>query len=111
MPHTPPPERERHPSPALGAPRRASEPPSAPPTLDSLPSGPPPLGSAGAPPELGPRPKRWWLAAPVAIAADFVVYEYLLEPWSKARVAAGKPSLQGPYWETSAQDGERFRYE
>lgn len=49
-----------------------------------------------------------WLAAPAAVATDYAVYEYVLEPWSKARVRAGKPSLQGPYWETGPADGERF---
>jgi LCP family protein required for cell wall assembly len=85
MPHTPPPERERHPSPALGAPRRTPGPPSAPPKLDSLPSGPPP-------PELGPRPKRWWLAAPVAIAVYlFLWLVTLVQPVSVAGFALAVP--------------------
>jgi len=48
----------------------------------------------------------WFLWVPALL--DFVVYEFILEPWSKARVKQGKPSLQGNYWETGPQTGEVF---
>ena len=38
----------------------------------------------------------------------YAAYEFVLEPWSKARVKEGKPSLVGPYWERGPQDGEKF---
>mgnify|MGYP001611545842 CR=1 FL=1 len=47
----------------------------------------------------------------VGFVYNYLTYEYILEPWSKARVRAGKPSLVGPYWERGAQDGEVFRNE
>ena len=58
-------------------------------------------------------PYQSWFATPAAIAADFVVFEYILEPWSKGRVKQGKPSLCGPYWESGPRtdEGERFSHE
>lgn len=93
MSQTPPPRRERQPSPALGAPRRrAAEPSSAPPRLDSAPGGPPPLGAGGAPPALSPRPKRWWLAAPVAIGVYlFLWLVTMVQPVSVAGYALAVP--------------------
>ena len=46
----------------------------------------------------------------VALAWDFLTYEYILEPLSKNRVQQGEPSLVGPYWETGprADEGEFF---
>mgnify|MGYP001605668072 CR=1 FL=1 len=41
----------------------------------------------------------------------YLTYEYVLEPWSKARVKEGKPSIVGPYWERGPQDGEEFKNE
>lgn len=49
-----------------------------------------------------------WLCALAAPLAEYLVYEFLLEPWAKWRVRRGKRSIAGPYWERSAQDGERF---
>ena len=46
----------------------------------------------------------------VGVGYYFGMYEWVLEPWSKERVLEGKPSLVGPYWERSAQDGEQFIY-
>ena len=40
----------------------------------------------------------------------FGVYEYILEPISKALVERGKPSLVGPYFERGPQEGEEFIY-
>lgn len=49
------------------------------------------------------------LACPIAgLAWYYGMYEFILEPWSKARVEEGKPSLVGPYWERGPQDGETF---
>ena len=47
----------------------------------------------------------------VALAYDFVMFEYVLEPLSKDAVKRGEPSLVGPYWETGprADEGEFFR--
>ena len=58
-------------------------------------------------------PYQPWLAGPAAIAADYLVYEFCLEPWSKARRLADprKASLVAPYWEGGPADGERFTYE
>lgn len=44
----------------------------------------------------------WWplLLAPLAPLAEFVIYEFLLEP-------AG---LSGHYWERGPRDGEVFRW-
>ena len=47
----------------------------------------------------------------VGLVYNYLSYEYVLEPWSKARVREGEPSLVGPYWERGAQDGEVFRNE
>lgn len=44
----------------------------------------------------------------VALAYNFISYEYVLEPISKDRVKQGLPSLVGPYWERGPQDGEVF---
>jgi hypothetical protein len=46
----------------------------------------------------------------VAIIADFLSYEFVLEPLSKELVKEGKPSLIGPYWETGPRtdEGEVF---
>ena len=44
----------------------------------------------------------------VGLAYNYLSYEYILEPWSKARVRDGEPSLVGPYWERGPQDGEVF---
>ena len=46
----------------------------------------------------------------VAVAFDYLNFEYVLEPLSKERVSRGKPSLVGPYWETGprADEGEFF---
>lgn len=50
-----------------------------------------------------------FVACPVAgVLWYFIGYEFILEPWSKARVQEGKPSLVGPYWERGPQDGEEF---
>lgn len=52
------------------------------------------------------------LALPAIVPMiEYVVYEFVLEPWAKARVRRGKPSIVGPYWERSPQDGERFLYD
>jgi hypothetical protein len=58
-------------------------------------------------------PYAAWAAAPAAVLVDFVVYEYVLEPWSKVRVRAGKPSLVAPYYEGGPRvdEGERFMHE
>lgn len=48
------------------------------------------------------------LAVPAVVAADYLGYEFGLEPLSKGRVKRGKRSLVGPYWETGPQDGETF---
>lgn len=47
----------------------------------------------------------------VGVAYYYGMYEFVLEPWSKERVAEGKPSLVGPYWERGPQDEEHFIYE
>lgn len=44
----------------------------------------------------------------LAVIADFISYEFLLEPASKQRVKEGKPSLIGPYWETGPAENETF---
>lgn len=46
----------------------------------------------------------------VSLVADFLTYEYVLEPISKDRVKEGKPSLVAPYWETGPRtdEGEVF---
>ena len=46
----------------------------------------------------------------VAVVADFVNFEFILEPLSKQRVQEGKPSLVGAYWETGprSDEGEVF---
>ena len=46
----------------------------------------------------------------VALAYDYLTYEYVLEPFSKDLVKRGEPSLVGPYWETGprADEGEFF---
>lgn len=46
----------------------------------------------------------------VALVADFLAYEYVLEPLSKTLVDLDRPSLVGPYWETGprADEGEFF---
>ena len=44
----------------------------------------------------------------VGLAYNYLIYEYVLEPWSKARVQEGEPSLVGPYFERGPQDGEVF---
>lgn len=46
----------------------------------------------------------------VAMAYDFILYEYVLDPISQTRVAEGKPSLVAPYWEGGPRtdEGERF---
>ena len=49
--------------------------------------------------------------AAAVIALDFALYEFLLEPWSKARLRRGLRSLVGPYWEGAPHVGlgERYR--
>ena len=49
-----------------------------------------------------------WLCALAAPLAEYLVYEFLLEPWAKWRVRRGKASTAGPYYERGPQDGERF---
>ena len=44
----------------------------------------------------------------VGLGYNYLSYEYVLEPWAKARVAEGKPSTFGPYFERGPQDGEQF---
>ena len=46
----------------------------------------------------------------IAVAFDFLIYEYVLDPLSWELVREGKPSLVGPYWETGprADEGEFF---
>lgn len=46
----------------------------------------------------------------VALALDYLSFEYVLEPLSKELVSRGEPSLVGPYWETGprADEGEFF---
>jgi len=58
-------------------------------------------------------PTSVWLTAPAAVAVNYALYEYVLEPWSKARVRAGKASLVDAYWEGGprSDEGERFTYE
>lgn len=49
------------------------------------------------------------LACPVVgVVYNYLTYEFILEPWAKARVQEGKPSTFGPYWERGPQDGEEF---
>lgn len=46
----------------------------------------------------------------VALAWDYLTYEYVLEPISKELVKQGEPSLVGPFWEGGprADEGEFF---
>lgn len=44
----------------------------------------------------------------VGVVANYLIFEYVLEPWSRKRVEEGKSSLVGPYWEGGPRDGERF---
>ena len=46
----------------------------------------------------------------VAVIYDYLSFEYMLEPASKALVEQGKPSLVGPFWEGGprADEGEFF---
>lgn len=37
---------------------------------------------------------------------EYVWYEFFIEPLSKRRARAGKPSLAGPYFERGPQDDE-----
>lgn len=46
----------------------------------------------------------------LAVAYNYVAYEFFLEPHAKDEVAAGRPSTTGPYWEGGPQDGEVFTY-
>ena len=47
------------------------------------------------------------LTAPVIVpCAEFVWYEFLIEPLSKRRARRGKTSLAGPYFERGPQDDE-----
>lgn len=49
-----------------------------------------------------------WLAALAAPLAEYLVYEFVFEPWAKWRVRRGKRSIVGPYYEGGPQDGEKF---
>lgn len=63
---------------------------------------------------LGVWPQGWrpWLLVDAlsvgVVLVDYLRYEYVLEPWSRVRVAKGRPSLVRPYWEGGPRDGERF---
>lgn len=67
--------------------------------------------------QLGVIPRGGWqwaavVTVPLAgVVAEYLVYEYLIEPWARMRVRAGKPSTAGPYFERGPRDGEAFRYE
>ena len=45
----------------------------------------------------------------LAVAYNFLAYEYVLDPISEDLVRQGKPSLVGPYWERGPKDGETFK--
>lgn len=67
-------------------------------------------GTAIACAALVPFPFNIGVCPIVAVVADYIGYEYMLEPISKKRVEEGKSSLIGPYWETGphADLGEFF---
>lgn len=60
---------------------------------------------------LVPFPFSLFVCPVVAVAYNFGVYEFILEPISRVLVKEGKPSLTGPYWERGARDGEKFIHE
>jgi hypothetical protein len=67
--------------------------------------------------EFGIAPQGCWQWAGIvsvpsgAPLAEYLVYEYLIEPWARWRVHHGKPSTAGPYFERGPRDGERFIHE
>lgn len=64
--------------------------------------------------EYGLAPRAFWQwvalvttpgAAPLA---EYLVYEYFIEPWARSRAMRGLPSTAGPYFERGPRDGETF---